>query len=438
MRRPDNSRHSWSSLGMNESLLAEHLDIEKRGIEPSIFANEQFYYYTLPGFDEGGVCYKTFGSEIGSNKFIVPNGSLLISKLNPRIRRVWQIENDSFLRSVSSTEFVVVIAKENTDTGYLYYVLQSEEVYGKLVAEAIGTTNSHTRFKPNHLLSIEVSFPAIEYQKKIAKVLRIVDQAIEKTEALIEKYQQIKAGLMHDLFTRGIGPDGRLRPPREQTPELYQETSIGWIPKEWVVDDFGVNVEIIDPNPSHRYPLEVDEGFPICSTENFHEEDGFSFEKSKRVSMTVYNEQNNRCRFKAFDVVFARKGKIGMARRYGDDEKVFSHTVVLMKPSNDMVDRLWLLWLARSDWFLGGIEITMNTNSGVPTLGVDFIRSISVPFPQPDEQRRIAETLDCSSSKIANEIERKEKFIRQKSGLMCDLLTGKVQVTPDASEVTHV
>ena len=38
---------------------------------------------------------------------------------------------------------------------------------------------------------------------------------------------------MHDLFTRGIGADGKLRPPREQAPELYKESAIGWIPKEW-------------------------------------------------------------------------------------------------------------------------------------------------------------------------------------------------------------
>ena len=38
---------------------------------------------------------------------------------------------------------------------------------------------------------------------------------------------------MHDLFTRGIGADGQLRPPREQAPELYQQTPIGWIPKDW-------------------------------------------------------------------------------------------------------------------------------------------------------------------------------------------------------------
>ena len=71
---------------------------------------------------------------------------------------------------------------------------------------------------------------------KIARILQTIDQAIEKTEALIEKYQQIKAGLMHDLFTRGIGADGKLRPPREQAPELYQQTPIGWIPKEWDFD----------------------------------------------------------------------------------------------------------------------------------------------------------------------------------------------------------
>lgn len=73
-------------------------------------------------------------------------------------------------------------------------------------------------------------------QQRIAEILSTIDQAIEKTEALIHKYQQIKAGLMHDLFTRGLTAVGKLRPPREQAPELYQETPIGWIPKEWAFE----------------------------------------------------------------------------------------------------------------------------------------------------------------------------------------------------------
>lgn len=274
-------------------------------------------------------------------------------------------------------------------------------------------------------------------QNKIVEILSYIDQTIEKTEALIEKYQQVKAGLMHDLFTRGITADGKLRPSREQAPELYQETAIGWIPKEWVSDKFGENIAVIDPNPSHRYPAEVNDGYPICSTENFSGENGFAFKKSKLVSESTFQSQQNRCQFKESDVVFARKGKLGLARRYGTDKKVFSHTVVLMKPSTNQVDANWLLWLSRSHWLLKAIDVTMNTNSGVPTLGVEFIKGITVPFPEISEQKLINKSLDAISNKIEIEVNKREKLLKQKSGLMQDLLTGKISVSLD-EESTHV
>ena len=40
---------------------------------------------------------------------------------------------------------------------------------------------------------------------------------------------------MHDLFTRGVTPDGRLRPSCSQAPHLYKDSPLGWIPKEWEV-----------------------------------------------------------------------------------------------------------------------------------------------------------------------------------------------------------
>jgi type I restriction enzyme, S subunit len=44
---------------------------------------------------------------------------------------------------------------------------------------------------------------------------------------------------MHDLFARGVLPNGQLRPPRSEAPELYQETAIGWIPREWDCERLG-------------------------------------------------------------------------------------------------------------------------------------------------------------------------------------------------------
>jgi hypothetical protein len=151
----------------------------------------------------------------------------------------------------------------------------------------------------------------------------------------------------------------------------------------------------------------------------------------------VFQNQNHRCRFEPEHVVFARKGKVGLARRYGPEKKVFGHTVALTKNRGDRASAVWLLRLARSGWFIGGIDIAMNTNSGVPTLGVEFIESIQVSFPLNEEQRLIADRLGSTSKQMDAEIERRNKLINQKWGLMQDLLTGKVQVNPDPSEPGH-
>ena len=63
---------------------------------------------------------------------------------------------------------------------------------------------------------------------------------IEKTEAAIAKYQALKQGMMHDLFTRGIDvKTGKLRPSYQDAPELYQESDLGMIPKDWEVNELG-------------------------------------------------------------------------------------------------------------------------------------------------------------------------------------------------------
>jgi HsdM N-terminal domain len=59
----------------------------------------------------------------------------------------------------------------------------------------------------------------------------------------------------------------------------------------------------------------------------------------------------------------ARKGRLGFARPYGHERKVFSHTVVVLKAREQLTSD-FLLWLARSPLFMSDIEKRMNTNSG--------------------------------------------------------------------------
>jgi len=319
-----------------------------------------------------------------------------------------------------------VLPGPDTDKGFLFQLLDHH--METLASGAHGSTMKH--IKRSELDKYVVNVPKRDEQATIARILRALDAQIEATEALLAKQERVRTGLMQDLFTRGVDENGQLRPPRHQAPHLYHQSELGWLPVGWEVEAFGKRIDVIDPNPSHRYPEEIEEGIPICSTENFEGTDAFDISYAKQVPEATFHFQNNRCRYHHQDVVFARKGRIGLARRYGHDRKVFSHTVVTMKPLDQSVDRAWVLWLARSDVFLSGIGREMNSNSGVPTLGIEFIKSIFVPFPPEPEQATATVILDQAAEAISDLKADLTKLRLQKSGLMQDLLTGTVPVTP--------
>ena len=65
---------------------------------------------------------------------------------------------------------------------------------------------------------------------------------------------------MHDLFTRGVDEHGHLRPPYAEAPDLYKESELGWIPREWEVAPLGncvrsivVGIVVQTALNSHQY-----------------------------------------------------------------------------------------------------------------------------------------------------------------------------------------
>lgn len=309
-----------------------------------------------------------------------------------------------------------------TSTEFLSYKLST---LAKNYVSYIG----NPKLMNNVMANIELSLPQNKKeQAKIADILSTIDLAITQTEAIIAKQQRIKTGLMQDLLTKGIDENGNIR--SEATHE-FKDSSIGRIPIEWEVKELREVSLIIDPNPSHRYPPSSDVGVPIASTENFVGDNDFDLSFSEKVPFDIFKQQNKRCYFSNEDIVFARKGRLGFARYYGESEKVFSHTVVIFKPQDkQQIETHYLLWLVRFRDFFEQVDKRMNSNSGVPTLGVQFLGSIPVRIPKLSEQIQICLTLDSLEKIIEEEKRNLSKQKRLKTGLMQDLLTGKVRVTP--------
>ena len=70
--------------------------------------------------------------------------------------------------------------------------------------------NGITRFglRADDINRVRIPLPPVLEQRKIAAILSSVDDAIEKTQAVIDQAQIVKRGLMQELFTQGLpAPD---------------------------------------------------------------------------------------------------------------------------------------------------------------------------------------------------------------------------------------
>ena len=74
--------------------------------------------------------------------------------------------------------------------------------------------------------ALEIPLPLLLEQRRIAEILDTADEAIQQTERVIAKLKAIKAGLLHDLLTRGLDEGGHLRD-TEAHPEQFKDSPLG-------------------------------------------------------------------------------------------------------------------------------------------------------------------------------------------------------------------
>ena len=127
-------------------------------INPAAYPDEPLFHYSIPAFDDGRLPIKQTGSEVQSNKFLVPRDSVLLSRLNPRTPRVWMPQVDGMLRSICSTEFAVMIP-HMVSREWLYGLFSNSEFCVRFAAMVTGTSGSHQRVKPDSLAAMPVVSP---------------------------------------------------------------------------------------------------------------------------------------------------------------------------------------------------------------------------------------------------------------------------------------
>ena len=159
--------------GWRAGTLADCASISKATIDPGDHPDEEFQHFSLPSFDAGQYPTIEKGREIKSNKFSIPTSALLLSKLNPRIPRVWIPDLSGATQPVCSTEFIVLQPKL-ADGGkeHLYGIITSSDFLQSMASRVTGTSGSHQRVRPDDCMAIGCVIPdqlVIRHFSDIAK-----------------------------------------------------------------------------------------------------------------------------------------------------------------------------------------------------------------------------------------------------------------------------
>ncbi|OMH39415.1 restriction endonuclease subunit S [Motiliproteus sp. MSK22-1] len=317
------------------------------------------------------------------------------------------------------------------DSAYVAYLL--EFIRDRVESLAVGSTVKG--ISTSDLLRIDVPFQKHNSaQQKIAKILTTVDNLIEKTQALIDKYTAIKQGMMADLFTRGIdlsgtadtNPNyGQLRPSYDQAPRLYKHTELGWVPKAWEIYKLEDIASVERGKFTHR-PRDDEKcyggEYPFIQTGSVTKAKGGYISEYKQTLSDFGRNVSREFPPETIAVTIAANiADTGILNRpMCFPDSVVGVIVDGSRALTRFVEICIRLRKTRLD-ALAPLSAQKNIN-------LEDLRPLLLALPSVEEQTQICERY-CSIDTLINENEvQLAKLALQKKGLMQDLLTGKVKV----------
>jgi type I restriction enzyme S subunit len=316
------------------------------------------------------------GSEIGTKKqFIAKSGQLVLSKIDARNSAFGILQKECDGAIITGNFWAFDVNYKLLDTKYFNYLTHTPLFVEFCIKASEGTTNRRY-LDESKFLSMQIPLPPLDEQRHIVARIEELAAKVEEAQGLrrqsAEENQLIIKASLQKFFS-----------PTIDSIELGKVSTV------------------IDPNPSHRYPIYIEDGVPIISTVDFVGEDAISTVKARRVPLSFYEDTLGRFGVGEGDVIFSRKGKIGYARLHPANIKLaMTHTLCVIQPEQNKLLPKYLLYYTKSSAFIDYLMGIMNPNSGVPTLGLGVIRSAPFNLPPLEEQHRIVAYLDDLQSQV--------------------------------------
>tara|TARA_R110000851_G_scaffold68733_7_gene154249 strand:+ start:3289 stop:4539 length:1251 start_codon:yes stop_codon:yes gene_type:complete len=312
------------------------------------------------------------------------------------------------------------VQSEVISQNYLYYALKYRGVGDSISGSA------QPQITGAGLRTVEFPAPPLPEQKEIAAILTSVDEVIEKTRAQIDKLKDLKAGMMQELLTKGIGHTE------------FKGSPMGRIPASWEVADLiSLSLNGIS-NGVFNDPKKVGKGKKIINVYDMYQ--GFGVNTASLKLVDINEKEFSRNQVKYGDVFFTRSSlklegiaycNINLSK---DNDITYDGHLMRVRPDKNRVHPKYLAHFCLSDharkFFMAAAK-----HSTMTTIGQADIASLEIALPPLSEQEEIISVISAVECRIKTVNTRLQQKTALKKALMQDLLTGKVRVQVDTREL---
>ena len=342
-------------------------------------------------------------------------GDVLMPKITPSVENgkigiVPELPNSS---AFATSEVFPVVSGPLVDNLFIFYLLKFSPYRQALVNSMIGSTGRQ-RVPKSFLLSMNVCFPQLLEQQKIAEILSTADRKIELIDNEIQATEKLKKGLMQTLLTRGIGHT------------KFKKTEIGEIPEEWeikkikdcILPTFSVDPKLAFGQNQFSY---VD--VSAVSNEELKIIDSRNMKGSEAPSRARKEIKHNDILFATVRPYLKRVAIVP----YELDGQICSTAFCVVRPDIEKMSSNYMFYSLTSDTFVQRVT-GLQTGSAYPAISDGQVLSALISVPEIEEQQEIAGFLSIFDERLKHLRKMKNGSELLRNGLMQGLLTGRVRV----------
>lgn len=368
---------------------------------------------------------------IGSGYTSFQEGDVLFAKITPCMENGKGTHAIGLSNGIGfgSTEFHVLRAKHGVSDRYIYHWCNSRDL--RQAAEVQMTGSAGQRRVPTDFFSrFSVSQIDIDEQITIATILDTIDNTIRHTEAIIEKLQRVKAGLLHDLLTCGLDENGDLRDPIRH-PEQFKDSVLWRIPREWECREIRSCLIENPRNGIYKPANQIGSGTLLVGQTSITSDRIIDVSSARRA--LVSDQELGHYGIQTDDIlvsrVFATLAGVGIPAFVTPlvEPAVFESNMMRLRVDKKVVLPRLLFELLRMPSTRTRIR-TAALLSNQASVNQSRFNPIPVIIPKPYEQEHIISCITAQEGEITSSEMELSKLHQLKSGLMRDLLTGTVSV----------